>query len=146
MKNAFSVSKLQLVQYVHDSKDEIKWYETDMGYTARLGDATLFVVGSEYTVSMLTISADQEKYVVYEPLPLSEAPLGQWISGFRKHVLRQDPIPLSAEEQIAAQIKKMLGEVLSAATKQVIERHKDPQYERKLRRRIWNKLTGDQEL
>lgn len=144
MKN-HGVSKFQLVQYVHFSKDEVEWHETDAGYKGQLGDTTVFVAGGDLSVCMLTISSGYDKVVIYEPMATEDAPIYHWIRGFKKHVLRREPAPLSAQAQITIKIKQMINEILTTARKQCSARWSDPGFENKLYRRIWRKLTGDQD-
>ena len=137
-----TMEKLKLVQYVHFSKDEIEWHETEIGYQGVLGESTVWVAGSEMSVSMLTISAGYDKVVIYEPMPLEDSPLSKWVRGFKKNVLGREPAPFPDSVKNAIKTKQMINEILSSARKQCQSRFNDPAYEYKLYKRVWNKMTG----
>lgn len=136
------MEKFQLVQYVHFSKDEIEWHETDIGYRGDLGESVVWVAGSDFSVSMLTISAGHDKIVIYEPMPLEDSPLSKWVRGFKKNVLKTELAPLPVSVQNSIKTKQMINEILTSARKQCHARLNDPAYEQKLYKRVWNKMTG----
>lgn len=143
----YTVSKLRLAQYVFDHMEEMRWHEGETGgFVGRLGEATIKISGTDILRTTLTISADGEQFTVFEPQPLEDAPISKWIGAFKTKILHQKLAPLDAEAQAAIHLKKVLNEIVTYACKQVIEKYKDPQYERKLRRRLWNKMTGDLDI
>lgn len=142
-----TVSNHQIVEYVYDHMNEIKWREFESGgFVGSFNNATIHITASEFARATLTISADHEQYVIVEPQPLCDAPLGKWIKSFKKHILRQEIQPPDSKTQAALHLKRRLCDIMACANEQVMNRYKDPQGERKLRRRIWDKLTGEQDL
>lgn len=123
--------------------ESIKWREHDAGgFIGVLHGVTIHVTGSEFTVARMTICADHESYIIYEPFPIQTAPLGKAIEAFKVHILGKEPTPVEPEIQAIIHLKKTLAEVVRYAAGQCLSRYQDPQYERKLRERIWSKMSG----
>lgn len=134
------VSKHKMVEYVRDHMEEIIWREGQLGgFTGILHYAGIHITGSNLTRINLTITANNESYVISDyqsgPLPLNLK------EKFKVYILRKDPTPPEPEEQASLQLKETLKEIVTYAAKQCLLKYEDPQWDRKLRSRLWDKMT-----
>lgn len=126
--------------------ESIKWREHDAGgFIGKLHDSMVHVIGSEFSSTRMTIFADGEQYTIFEPFPLEDAPLGKLIENFKVKVLGKEPSRLEPEIQASILLKKTLAEIVKYAASQCMRRYIDPQWDRKLRDKIWYKMTGEDE-
>lgn len=138
------VSKHRMAEYVRDHMESIKWREGDLGgFTGRLHDALVHISGSDLTRITLTISADNEVYSICEPQPIAFAPIGKAIESIKINVFKMEPTKLEPELQAAQHLKSILADIVKYAASQVLRKYEDPQWERKVRGRIWSRMTGE---
>jgi hypothetical protein len=138
------VSKHRIAEYVKNHMESVKWREGDSGgFVGRINDAMVHIAGSDLSRVILTVSADNEQYVIGEPQPMQDAPIGKWIEWSKVNILRREPTKIEPELQAAIELKQTLCEIVKYASSQCLRRYQDPQWDRKLRSRIWSKLTGE---
>jgi len=141
------VSKYKLAEYVHDNMELIHWREgPNGGYVGKLNEADVLIAGGAVVRLTLTISADGESYTVFEPQPLEDAPIGHLIEAIKTKIFRRPPTVHEPAVQTALKLKKTLEEILHHAGAEVMAQLQDPNFEKKLRQRIWSKLTDGADL
>jgi hypothetical protein len=135
------VSKYKMAEYIKDHMEEITWREGQSGgFVGQLHSVMIHISGSNLVRVVMTISDGAESYTITDvpsgPKPLNIA------EKFRVHILRREPKPIEAEEQAYTQLKETLGNIVTYAAKQCLKKYEDPQWDRKLRGRLWDKMTG----
>lgn len=124
--------------------ESIKWREHDSGgFIGKLHDSMVHVIGSEFAHTRMTIYADNESYMIYEPFPMEMAPLGKAIEAFKVHVMRQEPSQIEPELAAIIRLKEDMAEIVKYAADQIMRKYEDPQWDRKVRDRVWSKMTGE---
>lgn len=135
-------SKHRIVEFIRDNIEFINWHPNSVngGFSGHINDVAVHITGGHNTRIVMTITADHEDYVIVEPLPLQDAPLGKIVKFVNTKILKRQIIH-EPEVQADMKLKQMLKEILGLASKHCVNRYKDLKHEMKLRQKIWFKLT-----
>ena len=147
--------KFLIAKWVEEHKEQLQWHDNDHtgGLTAKKKHKDGFIAfrinGGEFSHAQLTIFDGTQSITIYDPQPQANAPISKLARYIRNEVLHRPPIEKTEQQELEESLKQKLYSILSYASKQCSERHRQYDFEERqnmILKKFLDRLNSDENL